>query len=483
MQLNDLLTVPIPASYNRSFTGLAIDSRTIRPGDVFCALAGTQTHGRVYIEAALKRGAVAIFQEGDTDGVDLLADNIPCVTIPHLSQRLGNMAARFYDYPSHALRVIGVTGTNGKTSTTHFIAQILHAHPPCGLLGTLGYGLYGALQPGHHTTPDAIQLQALLAQFRAQQAQYAVMEVSSHALVQGRVNGIQFDTTVFTNLSRDHLDYHQTMSAYAAAKKQLFFMSGVKTAVINLDDTFGQTLCQQLPKTVEVITYSLQDNTADVHAHISHSHPRGCQLAVHTRWGHSQLHSPLFGHFNASNLLAAMTVLLNLGLPITEVVEKLGTIHAVPGRMEHFGQPHQASVIVDYAHTPDALEKVLLALRAHCTGTLWCIFGCGGNRDRGKRPLMGAIAHNHADKVIITDDNPRRETSIAIINDILQGCPQPTAVIPDREQAIRYVLQQAQMGDIVLVAGKGHEDYQEIGDHRYPFSDRTLVATLLQPSA
>jgi len=480
MQLNDLLAVPLPESDNCSLTGLAIDSRVVRPGDVFCALAGTQTHGRIYIDTALKRGAIAIFQEGDTDNVELLADNVPCITIPHLSQRVGEMAARFYDYPSRDLQVIGVTGTNGKTSTTHFIAQVLHTQAPCGLLGTLGYGLYGALQPSHHTTPDAIQLQAFFAKFRAQGAQYAIMEVSSHALVQGRVNGTQFDTAVFTNLTRDHLDYHQTMSAYAAAKKQLFLMPGVKTAVINLDDAFGQELLQQLPKTVVAITYSLQDSTADVQARVLHSNPQGCQLALHTRWGNSQLHSPLFGRFNVSNLLAALTVLLNMGLPLADAVEKLGTIHAVPGRMEHFGQPQQPSVIVDYAHTPDALEKVLLALRTHCTGTLWCIFGCGGNRDRGKRPLMGAITQRHADKIVITDDNPRRETSKAIIDDILQGCPQPTAVIPDREQAIRYALQQAKMGDIVLIAGKGHEDYQEIGDQRYPFSDRTLVATLLQ---
>jgi UDP-N-acetylmuramoyl-L-alanyl-D-glutamate--2,6-diaminopimelate ligase len=381
------------------------------------------------------------------------------------------------------MRIIGVTGTNGKTSVTHFIAHLLQSYAPCGLFGTLGYGIYGALQPGLHTTPDAIHLQALLAQLRTQKVSQAVMEVSSHGLVQGRVNGIRFETAVLTNLSRDHLDYHQTMRAYGDAKRRLFSMPDLKYAVINLDDAdaFGQSVLANLPKTVVPVSYSLQDKTADVYAQIRAYEIDGCQLDIYTRWGDGeQCRIPLFGQFNVSNVLAALSVLLNMGFPLSQVVSQLGTLRSVPGRMERFGQAHQPTVIVDYAHTPDALEKALLALREHLKGLgkMWCVFGCGGDRDRGKRRLMGEVAFRYADNVIVTDDNPRHESSQAIIDDILQGCPEPAAVIADREQAIGYALESAAVGDVVLIAGKGHEDFQQVGDQRFAFSDRALVASL-----
>lgn len=490
MRLSDLLkhTINLPPNLDRNITGLAIDSREIRADEVFIALIGNQNTGEIYIEHALQQGAIAVLKEAPSIQLEQLANDIPCISLPQLSQRVGEMIAQFYHYPSRNMRIIGVTGTNGKTSVTHMLAQILSLYMPCGLIGTLGYGTYGALQSDLHTTPNAIRLHAWLAQFREQNVQAVAMEVSSHALVQGRVNGVIFETAVLTNLSRDHLDYHHTMTAYGSAKQRLFHMPNLNTAVINYDDPFGQQVLANLPANVTPLTYSIQTPTASVYAQIQRYDANGCYLEIHSQWGNGTLVSPLFGQFNVSNLLAVVTVLLNMGFTLPQLLPQLTTIRAVPGRMERFGSAHHPAVIVDYAHTPDALEQVLIALRTHCQltaspdtslGKLWCVFGCGGNRDRGKRPLMGEIAQRYADKVIITDDNPRHESSQAIINGILQGCPQPEAVIPERYAAIRYALQQAEVGDIVLIAGKGHEDYQQIGEQRLPFSDRNLVAALL----
>jgi len=465
--------IPLPTEYDRVITGLTLDSRKVRPGDLFLALTGTQTHGEIYIPAALTNGAVAILKESKVASLELLNHKIPCLGVPNLSSRLGALAAHFYHYPSAHLQVIGVTGTNGKTSTTHFIAQILHAQAPCGLIGTLGIGTYGALQPSLHTTPDAIDLQTSLAQLKAQNVQRVVMEVSSHALVQHRVDGINFQIAVLTNLSRDHLDYHQTMSAYGEAKRKLFLMSN--TAVINYDDEFGKSVLASLPAGVTPLTYSQKSPTADLFANIQQRSPQGYQLEIHSPWGTGVVHSPLWGQFNISNVLAALTVLLSLGEPFAKLLPQLSTLRPVAGRMERFGQPPQPTVIVDYAHTPDALQQTLSALREHCQGQLWCVFGCGGNRDQGKRPLMGEVAQRYADRVILTDDNPRHESSQAIIQDLRQGCPNPTAVITDRRQAIHYALQHATTPDVILIAGKGHEDYQQIGDQRLPFSDRSIV--------
>lgn len=472
MRLSELL--PIPAQADRVISGLALDSRRIQPGQVFLALAGQKTHGERYIDTALERGAQAILKEAESAELTWLNGQIPCISVPQLSPKVGQLAAHFYGYPAQHLRVIGVTGTNGKTSTTQFIAQLL---PQCGLIGTLGYGVYEHLTPGQHTTPDALQLQMLLAQFRAQDLHHVVMEVSSHALVQGRVNAIDFELAVFTNLSRDHLDYHGSMQAYGQAKQQLFTGPGLKTAIINQDDAFGRQLLAQLPATVVPLTYGLQP-TADVYAHIQTCEAQGYQVHLQTPWGQSQLSIPVIGHFNLSNVLAALTVLLQCGLSLSEL--RPAILESVPGRMQRLGQ--QPLVVIDYAHTPDALAQVLLALRSHCQGQLWCVFGCGGERDVGKRPLMGACAQNYADKVILTDDNPRHEASQTIIADILQGCPHPSAIIADRRQAIAYALHHAAAEDIILIAGKGHETYQHIGDQQLPFSDSEVVQELRQYS-
>lgn len=469
MKLSQL--VALPAQYDRDIKGLAVDSRHVQADFVFFAVAGTQQHGRDYIKDALQKGATAVLKEGPQASLEVLIGDIPCLVVPYLSQQLGEIAARFYDYPTDKMAIIGVTGTNGKTSVTHFIAQTL-GHP-CGLIGTLGYGIYDHLQPGTHTTPHVIQLQALLAQLRDQQVQQVAMEVSSHGLAQGRVKGVRFQTAVFTNLSHDHLDYHHTMQAYGAAKQQLFTMPGLQTAVINYDDAFGQILLAQLPTTVTPLTYGLQQG-ADIYADDITVQNNGYRCRVKTPWGTGQLNSPLFGQFNLYNLLATLAVLLLKGQALSIALEKLSHIKTVLGRMEPV--QHHPTVIIDYAHTPDALQQTLLALRNHCQGNLWCVFGCGGDRDASKRPLMGEVAQRYADKVVLTTDNPRHESPQAIIDAILLGCPTPTAVILERSQAIHYALQHALSPDIILIAGKGHENYQQIGEQRQPFSDKMVVA-------
>jgi len=469
----------LPIEYDRSVTGLSLDSRQVQIGHVFFACQGTQIHGEIYIPIALKNGAIAILREASKPAIKQLNNGIPCIDIPDLTQKIGDIAARFYNNPSQNLNIIGVTGTNGKTSITHFIAQILEKTTSCGIIGTLGYGIYGNLQTGMRTTPDAIRVQSLLTDLYTKNVRHLTMEVSSHALVQGRVNSVQFDTAVFTNLSRDHLDYHKTMAAYGESKKLLFSMPYLKTAVINIDDNFGRTILADLPKTVQAITYSLKKGS-DVYANNITYDEHGYQCTVHTPWGNGQLTIPLFGEFNISNILATLIVLLNKGLDFKTVITQIAQIRSVAGRMERFYGKNQTTAIVDYAHTPDALEKTLATLRKHCVGKLYCVFGCGGDRDKGKRPLMGEIAQRFADYVIVTDDNPRHESSSLIIQDILSGCPNPTEVIPQREQAISWALKQANPKDIVLIAGKGHEDYQEIGDQRFHFSDREIVVNLLK---
>lgn len=477
--LNELLELNV--LNNPLITGMSVDSHAVQPGDVFFAIAGRHTHGEVYIEDAVQRGAVAVVKETLDNQVYFsefpgATGQIPCVAMPHLAQKLGGYAAKFYEYPTHDMKVIGVTGTNGKTSVTHFIAQILQrlTQQRCGLIGTLGYGVYGQLQAGLHTTPEAIRLQSVFAELRAQQVKTAVMEVSSHGLVQGRVNAIKFDIAVFTNLTRDHLDYHGSMKAYGAAKQSLFHFPELNAAVINADDSFGQYLLHHLPASVEPLTYSLQYENSSVFAQFNPT-SGGYEVKLSSIWGSGHIALPLLGSFNIYNTLAALTVLLRLGLPFEQVLNAFHHVISVPGRMEKLSHPQQPTAIIDYAHTPDALQKVLLAARQHCGGKLWCVFGCGGDRDRGKRAVMGHIASQYADAVILTDDNPRTESSEAIIRDISMGCPHPTAIIPSREQAILHAFATAQPEDAVVIAGKGHENYQEINGVRLPFSDKAIV--------
>lgn len=463
-------------------TGLALDSREVQPGDLFLAVPGTRGHGLAHVGEALGRGAAAVAwqPESGLQPTGRLADT-PLVVVEGLAQCLGVIADRFFGHPSRAMTVVGITGTDGKTSVSQFIAHALdEPGHRCGVIGTLGYGLYGSLQPGLHTTPDAIRLQAELSTLRAQGAQAVAMEASSHALEQGRVNGTAFDVAVLTNLSWDHLDYHGTEAAYAAAKRKLFHAPGLHSAVLNLDDAFGQSLVRELLDAMTVLGYSISQRATPAQAVIAtriEVTPAGLDIAVGTPWGRGEVSTRLLGRFNAANLLAALAVLLQLDVPLDRALVRLGDVRTVPGRMEPFGGGHKPLVVVDYAHTPAALEHVLVALREHCRGRLWCVFGCGGDRDKGKRPMMGRAAERYADEIILTEDNPRTESPPAIVKDILAGLSDRSAanVVHDRSDAIALAIAQARSGDVVLVAGKGHEQVQIVGNERIPFSDRDYV--------
>ena len=480
--------IAVAPERDQPLRGLALDSREIQPGYLFLAVRGHDHHGLKYLNDARRRGAVAV--AFDPDGaVEYLQDlkGFPVFAVRQLAQQAGPIAARFYADPSAAQQVAAVTGTNGKTSVSLLVAQTLtHLGRPCGLLGTLGYGVYGKLQAAAHTTPDAVSVQTWLARFRDARVHYASMEASSHALDQGRLNGVHLSVAVFTNLTRDHLDYHGDMAAYGAAKRRLFEMPGLRHAVVNLDDAFGQNLAASLPPHLAVTGYSLENRRAPRAQVLQAAHlvlsAGGTQFDVTGEAGSGHVSTRLLGRFNVQNLLAVLGVLQALDIPFAEALTALHHVHTVPGRMECFGGDHgRPLVVVDYAHTPDALEKALTEARAHCAGRLWCVFGCGGERDRGKRPQMGALAARLADQVIITDDNPRRENGDAIVAEILAGIPdhRHVSVQRDRALALAEALQGVQAGDVLLVAGKGHEDYQIVDDRHLPYSDRDMVQQLL----
>ncbi len=474
----------------RVITGLALDSRDVRPGSLFVAMPGSRQHGLDFLSDAVRRGAVAVvYQLGcglDAAGMDELAASagVPLIEMPALRRDLSALAARFYGEPSRSMSVIGVTGTDGKTSVSQFLAQALSTEQtPCGVIGTLGYGLLGALAPGAHTTPDAITVQRLLAEMRASGARYCAMEVSSHALDQGRVEAVRFTVAVLTNLTRDHLDYHKTERAYADAKARLFAMPGLRHAVLNRDDAFGRRIMAELPAGVRCWDYSLdpQCQTAAVICRKLEYLPDGLRLEVQTRFGTVTLRLRLLGRFNAANALAVLATLLALGLPLAEAARRVEALRPVTGRMECFGGPQLPLAIVDYAHTPAGLAAALDAVRAHAIGNVWCVFGCGGDRDRGKRPQMGAVADAKADEIVLTDDNPRTEDPERIIREILVGIERHEPfIVRDRAVAIRLALESAGPADVVLIAGKGHEVHQIVGTQKLPFDDREQVQRVLQ---
>lgn len=482
-----------PIEAGVAIRGLASDSRLVQPGDVFFAVRGEREHGLAHLDQAVQRGAAACAWEPVAGGMAdtwMRGCRIPGVAIENLSQRLGYIAGDFYQQPSRAMHCIGITGTDGKTSVAHFIAQALHgADTPCGLLGTLGYGIYGALQAPTHTTPDALRLQAELAALRDQKVAAVVMEVSSHGLDQGRVAGVDFDTAVFTNLSREHLDYHGDMQAYAAAKRALFRWPGLQNVVLNTDDSFGEALFADATTTARKIAYSVDPGsdirrraTAWLQATRIEAHAQGLRIELDSSWGAAAINTRLLGAFNAANLLASLGALLAAGLDFDTAVQRLSGVNTVAGRMESFGGDRQPLVVIDYAHTANALATALQALRPHCRGRLICVFGAGGDRDAGKRPEMGAVAERLADRVIITNDNPRHENPEAILDAIAAGAGHAEAWlrIPDRAEAIRRAIRTAASGDVVLVAGKGHEAYQQVGSQRHAFSDRQQVCLVLE---
>ena len=465
--------------------GISSDSREVRPGDLFLACAGTRTRGSLFIRDAVQAGAAAVVvDEALLSDLDRrLAPVITAIPVPALRDKLGLIAARFYGEPTQRLRVTGVTGTNGKTSVSWWLARVHSAlaGKPAGLVGTLGYGCFPRLQSGPNTTPGAIGLQRLCAGFLDSGADAAFMEVSSHALDQGRVNGVGFDSAVFTNLSRDHLDYHRDLDEYFRAKEKLFAFESLRAAVVNAADDWGRKLLQRLPAGVEAVSYGLAGGAYAPLVTAAPAPGAGLVLDIESPWGRGRLDPGVTGKFNAGNILAVISTLCLAGFPLDRILEELDGIGPVPGRMECFTRADGARVVVDYAHTPAALEQVLESLGEDCEGRLTCVFGCGGDRDRDKRPLMGEAAERLATQVILTDDNPRSEDGDGIIADILSGMKDAPAVTVERNRsrAIELALEQARPGDVALIAGKGHETVQEIAGRRYPFSDRQQVRALL----
>ncbi|MES2355791.1 MAG: UDP-N-acetylmuramoyl-L-alanyl-D-glutamate--2,6-diaminopimelate ligase [Pseudomonadota bacterium] len=461
---------------------IASDSREVKAGIAFAAFPGEGRDGRDFIPDAIGRNASAILCEAR--GFQWRSEwQVPHALIPELKQAIGAIASNVYGKPSEKLWTVGVTGTNGKTSCSTWIAEAFDMlGKRAGVIGTLGSGLVDNIVSGIHTTPDAVHLQRILADLVRQSATSVAMEASSHGLIQGRVNGVAFDVALFTNLSRDHLDYHGDMVAYGTAKARLFAMPGLKHAVINIDDKFGEVLAEALEDTsVPLTTYGIEHgDLAGMNVEFTSG---GIRMDVTWNERQCRLESPLLGAFNAHNLLGVIGVLLASGISLEQAVQTASQLRSVPGRLQHLGGKNQPVVVIDYAHTPDALEKVLKTLRpaVEPDHKLICVFGCGGDRDRGKRPQMGAVAAELSDVVIVTSDNPRSESADAIIDDILAGVTsQNMNVMEDREHAIQQAISMARPGDVVLVAGKGHETYQEVHGVRRPFSDLDVAGAALK---
>jgi UDP-N-acetylmuramoyl-L-alanyl-D-glutamate--2,6-diaminopimelate ligase len=477
-----------------AISDLSLDSRRIGAGGAFLALRGTRTHGLAFANQAIAAGATVVLWE---PAVGFSAPQVPphvtSVAIPSLTSLVGVIADRFFDEPSRALSLVGVTGTNGKTTIAYVIAQSFEKlGRKAAYAGTLGSGFVGAIKSGTHTTPDAVTIHRQLAELRDARCERLGIEVSSHALDQHRVAGVRFHTALFTNLTHDHLDYHGTFDAYGAAKAKLFDWPGLQHAVINVDDAFGRSLAFDCVHEALVTAVSSNSKPEPANermrvlfAERTNAMPRGLQIKVNGSWGSGVLSSRFIGAFNVDNLLGTLAVLLGYDVPLSEAIAALENCAPPPGRMETFSGNAMPLAIVDYAHTPDALEKALAAVRLHCTGKLVCVFGCGGDRDATKRPVMGAIAERLADRVIVTDDNPRTEDGDAIVADILNGMKSADRVLIERDRAvaIERALREATSNDAVLIAGKGHEDYQIVGLVSRYFSDRDVVNGILRRHA
>jgi UDP-N-acetylmuramoyl-L-alanyl-D-glutamate--2,6-diaminopimelate ligase len=477
---------------------LTLDSRQVRPGSLFFALPGLKEHGLKFAADAAARGASVVLWEpgAELDGervAPALPPGVFAAAVPNLNSLVGRIADRFFNWPSSQLRVTGITGTNGKTTTAYLLAQCLeHLGNAAAYMGTIGWGRPAALTEPTHTTPDAVTVHRILAQLRSTGVREVAMEVSSHALDQSRVDGVRFHTAAFTNLTRDHLDYHGSMQEYGAAKAKLFQASDLKHIVLNIGDEFGRALARDHAGGASVIAVWVGAGEsawlADraLHATQVRMEPRGISIEVDGSFGKADVKTQLMGRFNAENSLVVIGCLLSLGVSLGKAAEALAECKPAPGRMEVVTTDarNKPTVVVDYAHTPDALAKALSAAREHCEGALWCVFGCGGDRDAGKRPVMGSIAESLADQIIVTDDNPRSEDPQAITQDIVRGIKsRAVRVIHDRGEAIATALKEATAIDLVLIAGKGHEDYQIYGETRRSFSDRTEALRYLGAAA
>lgn len=479
-------------------SNLCLDTRQLKTGDAFIGLAGIKVDGRDFIAKAIELGASAILVESDKNwqGIDWLGA-VPVIAVDNLPSRVSEIAGHFFDEPSKKIQLIGITGTNGKTTCSLLAAQLLaHLQKKSAVIGTIGFGLLdasaiaplaqqiGLLTSTGLTTPDPVTLQRILDELVSGGASSIAIEVSSHSLQQKRVAGLHFTSAIFTNLTQDHLDYHGDLQSYGNAKAQLLHMPHLQNAIINLDDGWASGLLNKVPAGVNVISYSTE-KVADVYATNIELHAQGVRAHLHTPWGEAEINSPLLGQFNLSNLLAVIAAIGAQGFSIQEVTPFIAQLEPAPGRMQLVTVDQAAQeiqVIVDYAHTPDALDNTLQAIHQHKAGRVWTVFGCGGDRDKTKRPQMGKIAERLSDYVIVTNDNPRSEDPATIAAEIVRGMKHPSGclVIADRAQAIDFAVQQAKAGDIVLIAGKGHEDYQIFATQTLPFSDSKHARISLQ---
>ncbi len=474
-------------------SGLSLDSRSISKGDLFFALQGSQQHGVEYSQQAVANGAAALAWEASSQvNVNDLPSSIPCLEIENLQNKLGLICKRFYNNPSSQMNIIAVTGTDGKTSVSQFIAQALHQlDVSCGVIGTLGYGRFPNFDAASHTTPDAVRMHSILNDLYLSEVHHVVLEASSHGLNQGRLNGVEIDTAVFTNLGRDHMDYHQSLDDYFRAKRLLFQSPQLKNAVINIDDEAGVRLAEERSSQLNVITYSIDSKLMDKNSYVNATNIEyvagETSFEIVSSFGRANIKTNLFGKFNISNLLAVMGSLITSGFEFEQAVKIISNLKTVPGRMEfvdyerNLNKQDLPAVVIDYAHTPQALINVLKVLKEHCAGKLWCVFGCGGNRDKGKRKLMAQAVEQHADIAVVTDDNPRFENPDEITDGIVKGFSSASSytLIHDRQKAIEYAIQHASAPDIVLIAGKGHEAVQIINHDFLPFDDKKIAREIL----
>ena len=467
-----------------AISGIAADSRRLRAGNVFFAVQGATSHGLDYIGQALETGVAAIVWDSST-GSAVDAD-VPMIAVEGLAARLGEIANRWFDNPSRSVRMTGVTGTNGKTTVAWLAAECFNLlEQKAAYIGTLGSGIGCVDGEGAMTTPPCLELHELIAGFRDAGAEHAALEVSSHALEQRRVDGVTFDSAIFTNLSRDHIDYHGSMEAYFESKAGLFLDYDVRNRIVCLDTDFGVELADRCGSSVVTVSTQLDRITNGrpyVFVRSVVAGETGSHIMIRSSWGEADIDLPLPGDFNVANACEVLALLLCNDVTLEAACEVLGRVKAPPGRMQLVGvraDEDLPKVYVDYSHTPASLEAALKALRLHCSGALWCVFGCGGDRDRGKRPMMGKAAEGLADHVIVTSDNPRSEPPDAIIAEVLGGMSGDGVAIVDRAEAIRHAVSAAGPDDLVLIAGKGHEDYQIIGDRTISFSDFDVASECL----
>ena len=462
--------------------GVSDDSRKIDEGHLFMAVSGENYNGSTFIAEALAKGVAAIaIDERDDIKMDP-SFSVPVVKVRNLAGNRGAIASRFYDDPSSEMRVVGITGTNGKTSVSQYIAKALNfSGEPCGVVGTMGFGIDDTFRSPGLTTPDAVSLQKIMNILKREKAGTVTLEASSHGLVQGRLDDIEVDIAVFTNITRDHLDYHGSFGEYQSAKQKLFEFESLSAAIVNIDDPFGTVLVDGLADSVQEVTYSVNNTDADIHCVSLAFSNIGFEASLETPWGSFDVKSNLLGEFNVSNLLCVAGVMGCLGFSVEEMQKGISVLKNVKGRMDLIDGGSIADVVIDYAHTPDALEKAIKALMLHCKQDIWCVMGCGGDRDKGKRRLMGEVSTRLAQHTIVTDDNPRFEDPMIIINEIESGAVfgAKITIEPERKLAISFALDHANENDIVLIAGKGHEDYQEIQGSRHPYSDYDVVKNFM----